>query len=128
MRCDAGPGGKRSPERADDVTPQRRSIVIGAVMQERGAPGEMVEDEDRLSGEVCGVQPRADRPAIRSFEASIHLETGRADQATEERDTWDLRTGTPGAGFGATGEGYFRLTAFGRPENVREALERMKKI
>ncbi|MHC4758144.1 MAG: LL-diaminopimelate aminotransferase, partial [Planctomycetota bacterium] len=26
--------------------------------------------------------------------------------------------GTPGSGFGPTGEGYFRLTAFGTPENV----------
>jgi len=36
--------------------------------------------------------------------------------------------GTPGAGFGAAGEGYFRLTAFGQPENVKEALERFKTL
>ena len=36
--------------------------------------------------------------------------------------------GTPGAGFGAAGEGYFRLTAFGQRENVEEALERIKAI
>jgi len=36
--------------------------------------------------------------------------------------------GTPGAGFGAAGEGYFRLTAFGRRDNVAEALERFAKI
>ena len=35
---------------------------------------------------------------------------------------------TPGAGFGAAGEGYVRLTAFGLPDNVREALERIRKI
>ena len=35
---------------------------------------------------------------------------------------------TPGAGFGSAGEGYVRLTAFGRPENVEEALERIKAI
>ena len=35
---------------------------------------------------------------------------------------------TPGAGFGSAGEGYIRLTAFGEPENVREALERIKAI
>ena len=35
---------------------------------------------------------------------------------------------TPGAGFGSAGEGYLRLTAFGRPENVKEALERIKAI
>ncbi|MHC5075483.1 MAG: LL-diaminopimelate aminotransferase [Planctomycetota bacterium] len=32
--------------------------------------------------------------------------------------------GTPGAGFGPSGEGYFRLTAFGTPENTNEALNR----
>ena len=36
--------------------------------------------------------------------------------------------GTPGAGFGAAGEGYFRLTAFATPDNVKEALERFAKI
>jgi len=35
---------------------------------------------------------------------------------------------TPGAGFGAAGEGYVRLTAFGQPESVKEALERFAKI
>jgi len=36
--------------------------------------------------------------------------------------------GTPGAGFGAGGEGFFRLTAFGTPDNVKEALKRLEKI
>ncbi len=36
--------------------------------------------------------------------------------------------GTPGCGFGAAGEGYFRLTAFGDTANVKEALERIAKI
>ena len=35
---------------------------------------------------------------------------------------------TPGAGFGASGEGFVRLTAFGQPENVKEALERIKAV
>lgn len=33
---------------------------------------------------------------------------------------------TPGVGFGPAGEGYVRLTAFGRYEDCREAIERMK--
>jgi LL-diaminopimelate aminotransferase len=33
--------------------------------------------------------------------------------------------GTPGAGFGPSGEGYFRLTAFGRLAEVEEALRRI---
>lgn len=33
--------------------------------------------------------------------------------------------GTPGSGFGAAGEGYFRLTAFGTYENTIEAMKRI---
>lgn len=36
--------------------------------------------------------------------------------------------GTPGAGFGANGEGYFRLTAFGNREKTQEAMERIARI
>ncbi|SDE91991.1 LL-diaminopimelate aminotransferase [Sporomusa acidovorans] len=34
--------------------------------------------------------------------------------------------GTPGAGFGPVGEGYFRLTAFGSQESTQEAIDRIK--
>lgn len=33
--------------------------------------------------------------------------------------------GTPGVGFGPSGEGYFRLTAFGSREKTREAMRRL---
>lgn len=36
--------------------------------------------------------------------------------------------GTPGAGFGAHGEGYFRLSAFGLREKVEEAIERISAL
>ena len=36
--------------------------------------------------------------------------------------------GTPGCGFGPSGEGYFRLTAFGTYENSVRALERIKHL
>lgn len=36
--------------------------------------------------------------------------------------------GTPGSGFGPSGEGYFRLTAFGTYENTVAALDRIKKL
>ncbi|MBO5278590.1 MAG: LL-diaminopimelate aminotransferase [Lachnospiraceae bacterium] len=36
--------------------------------------------------------------------------------------------GTPGSGFGPSGEGYFRLTAFGSYENTVKAMERIKKL
>ena len=35
--------------------------------------------------------------------------------------------GTPGSGFGPSGEGFFRLSAFGNRDNVIEAVERIKK-
>jgi LL-diaminopimelate aminotransferase len=34
--------------------------------------------------------------------------------------------GTPGSGFGAAGEGYIRISAFGSRENVEEAVERIQ--
>ncbi len=34
--------------------------------------------------------------------------------------------GTPGAGFGSCGEGFFRLSAFGKREAVEEAIERIR--
>ncbi|HBS89664.1 MAG TPA: LL-diaminopimelate aminotransferase [Eubacterium sp.] len=36
--------------------------------------------------------------------------------------------GTPGSGFGPSGEGYFRLTAFGSYENTVKALDRIKAL
>jgi LL-diaminopimelate aminotransferase len=36
--------------------------------------------------------------------------------------------GTPGSGFGPSGEGYFRFSAFASRENVLEAMERLKKL
>ena len=47
--------------------------------------------------------------------------------------TWEILenvnvVGTPGSGFGPSGEHYFRLTAFGSYENTVEAVDRLKKI
>jgi LL-diaminopimelate aminotransferase len=36
--------------------------------------------------------------------------------------------GTPGSGFGAAGEGYFRLSAFNSRENIHEALKRFNSV
>jgi LL-diaminopimelate aminotransferase len=35
---------------------------------------------------------------------------------------------TPGSGFGASGEGYFRVSAFNSRENVNEAIGRLKRV
>ena len=37
----------------------------------------------------------------------------------------DILGASTGAGFGAAGEGYFRLTAFNSEENTRRAVERI---
>lgn len=36
--------------------------------------------------------------------------------------------GTPGEGFGACGEGYFRFSTFGNPEDTKEAARRLVKL
>ena len=36
--------------------------------------------------------------------------------------------GTPGAGFGAAGEGYLRLSAFQHRESVQEAISRITQL
>lgn len=36
--------------------------------------------------------------------------------------------GTPGAGFGKNGEGFFRLTAFGNKDDVLKAMDRLRKM
>jgi LL-diaminopimelate aminotransferase len=55
----------------------------------------------------------------------------------DEMSSWDFFdyllkeaniVGTPGSGFGAAGEGFFRLTAFALPENVKKAMERFAEI
>ena len=36
--------------------------------------------------------------------------------------------GTPGVGFGSCGEGYFRLSSFGDPEDTKEAARRLVEL
>ncbi len=54
-----------------------------------------------------------------------------------EMDSWEFFDlllneanviGTPGAGFGPSGEGYLRLTAFNTLENTKEAMKRISKL
>ena len=58
-------------------------------------------------------------------------------KAPEGMSSWDFFdwllehanvVGTPGSGFGPSGEGYFRLTAFGTYENTMEAMERIRRL
>ncbi len=58
-------------------------------------------------------------------------------QTPDGMKSWDLFdllldrahvVGTPGEGFGPSGEGYFRLTAFNTCEKTKEAVERIREI
>lgn len=58
-------------------------------------------------------------------------------KCTNNMSSWDFFdylleniqvVGTPGAGFGKNGEGYFRLTSFGSKENTIEAMKRFEKL
>ncbi|NLJ15551.1 MAG: LL-diaminopimelate aminotransferase [Clostridiales bacterium] len=58
-------------------------------------------------------------------------------KAPNNMDSWELFdylieniqvVGTPGAGFGKNGDGWFRLTAFGSKENTIEAMKRLEKL
>ena len=55
----------------------------------------------------------------------------------DELSSWDFFdrllqkanvVGTPGVGFGPSGQGYLRLTAFARPDHVKEAMERFAAV
>lgn len=74
--------------------------------------------------------------------AAAAVYTSEGQQQTREQiayymSSWDFFdfllekanvVGTPGSGFGPSGEGYFRLTAFGSYESTIEAIERIKKL
>lgn len=58
-------------------------------------------------------------------------------RASKKINSWDLFdkllkeanvVGTPGSGFGPSGEGYFRFSAFAARNNVIEAMNRLKKL
>ncbi len=58
-------------------------------------------------------------------------------QTPEGMSSWDFFdkllneahvVGTPGAGFGPSGEGYFRISAFGDRANVEEAMQRLESL
>ncbi len=58
-------------------------------------------------------------------------------ECPNDMDSWDFFdylltnaqvVGTPGAGFGKSGQKFFRLTSFGNRENTLEAMERIKKL
>ena len=105
----------------------------------RGA-GEEVTLPVVMYHRVCGQEEDADRYTV----SAAGLETyGGSDspyiwfRAPEGQDSWSFFdrllsearvVTTPGSGFGPSGEGFIRLTAFGDAERTREAVERIKSI
>ena len=59
------------------------------------------------------------------FKAGDHIKSWDLfDRLLQEANV----VGTPGSGFGPSGEGFFRFSAFADREHVYEAMERIKKI
>lgn len=79
---------------------------------------------------------------IRNTLSSLSIETHGGENAPyvwlktpDNMASWDFFdkllnecniVGTPGSGFGASGEGYFRISAFNSRENINEAMNRIK--
>ena len=82
---------------------------------------------------ACGIAYTGGRNAPYVWMEVPEEVAGRA-RAAGESPSWALFdelldacgvVGTPGVGFGLAGEGRFRLTAFGNPEDTREAARRL---
>ena len=78
-----------------------------------------------------GSAPRGSR----SSAASTRRTSGCARRAARPRGTSSIAcsreaqvVGTPGAGFGPAGEGYFRLSAFNSRANIEEAIGRIRRV
>ena len=76
-------------------------------------------------------RPRRGRlHGLRRAQRALHL--GRTPAGVSSWDFFDRLlaeahvVGAPGSGFGPSGEGYFRLTAFGSREQTEEAVERIR--
>ena len=86
-----------------------------------------IEGANKLLKKYAGIQARA-YTAYNYYDENDNFLAN-----SDETDLDDLLekanvVGTPGSGFGPSGEGYFRLTAFGNYENTVKALERIKAL
>lgn len=91
---------------------------------------------------IRGYQENADllSSALRNLDLSVYGGTNapylwvKTPQSMGSWDFFDLMLDkaalvcTPGAGFGQSGEGYVRLTAFGSLEDTHEAISRIRKL
>ncbi len=100
---------------------------------------------DPLRRRLRGLHRRRGHPALDLRDRGRARGGDRAAELLQERglhrpaaglSSWDFFdrllaeahvVGVPGSGFGPSGEGYFRLTAFGSHEQTEEAVERIKR-
>ena len=71
----------------------------------------------------------ASRKRLEEWEVPQRVLVLSAGQSVSDFDELLEKSGivvTPGSGFGAAGEGYFRITAFGSWENASKAVSRLK--
>lgn len=110
---------------------------------QRGAAATYSEDGRReLTGVIRGYQENADLLLNALKDLGLTVYGGRNApylwvKTPYGMDSWGffnrlLREAalvcTPGVGFGKSGEGYVRMTAFGSPEGTHEAIKRMRDL
>ena len=131
-RCSLTNFGTAANRLNSTVSPTRSQKAAAAVYSEEG--WKQVRESIDYYMEKCPHHPRgASRRPVSPFSAAstppyIWLKT---PQGLSSWDFFDKLlnechvVGTPGSGFGHSGEGYFRLSAFGDRENIEEAVKRI---
>ena len=109
----------RALEQALCVAPNRElAKQISVEVMKMGmyliSPSSKIEIGEKEMAGMCDLTP--------AINIKMVLKDERFESAIEEQ----IVVGTPGSGFGAAGEGYFRLSAFNSRENVNEAMRRIK--
>jgi len=111
------------------------AVFSGTGQKEIGANIEYYKENAKM---ICGVLKELGIWYCGGDNAPyVWLKCGDAMAGKKGMTSWDFFdyllnnaqvVGTPGAGFGKMGEGYFRLSAFGSRENTIEAMERFKNL
>ena len=99
---------------------------VAVVKNGREVLSNVIDTQIKIHEQFGGVVPEI---ASRNHIEAISRVTKLAlEQANVKLEDIDVIAPTYGPGFGPSGEGYFRLTAFGNYENTVEAIERIKRM
>jgi len=113
--------------------------TVSYVIQKGGAAALTPEGQNQWQENIAYYRQNAQILAEALERAEIAYWGGRNAPYVWMKCPWGLKSweffdrmleeiqviGTPGAGFGSCGEGYFRLSAFGGREETEKAAERM---